>query len=339
MELTPNTGPAVSLTVLRSYDQATAFLESLNRWILGVGIAAVLAGSLLVFLISDTFTRPLSKLLAGVHALEKGDFRYPLEVRGRDEVSELTAAFSRMRRTLKETQQELINAERLATIGRMASTISHDLRHPLTAVLAYAEFLSESHLKDQQRKELYGEIRLAVNRMTQQLSSLVGFSKGHDALRPAYGDVREVIERAIKSISARPEFRHVSITVPREDTGQAWFDDAKLERVFHNLLLNACEAVQPESGRIEVTTVATGEGLEVRVADNGQGIAAEIRDRIFQPFVSHGKENGFGLGLAAVQKIVQDHGGQVTVEKSDGTGTIFLVKLPRTAPSDTVAVS
>jgi len=178
-----------------------------------------------------------------------------------------------------------------------------------------------------------------VNRMTQQLSSLVGFSKGHDALRPAYGDVGEVIGHAIKSITARPEFRHVSITVSREGTGQAWFDNAKLERVFHNLLLNACEAVKPESGRIEVTTVATGEGLEVRVADNGRGIAAEIRDRIFQPFVSHGKENGFGLGLAAVQKIVQDHGGQVTVERSDPNGTIFLVRLPRTAPSDTVVVS
>ena len=70
-----------------------------------------------------------------------------------------------------------------------------------------------------------------------------------------------------------------------------------------------------------------------------RSIAVEIRDRIFQPFVSHGKENGFGLGLAAVQKIVQDHGGQVIVEKSDATGTIFLVRLPRTAPSGTVAVS
>src|SRR5262249_54996092 len=227
VDLTPGMRPAVRLTVLQSYDQATAFLTSLNHWILGVGLAAVVAGSALVFLISDTFTRPLSKLVAGVHALEKGDFRYPLEVRGRDEVSELTAAFSRMRHTLQETQRELIHAERLATIGRMASTISHDLRHPLTAVLAYAEFLSESNLDERHRKELYEEIRRAVNRRPEQPSSLLGFSRGGDTRRPAYGDVGAVVERAAQSVRARPEFRHVNIQLSTEGRCEAWFDSGK----------------------------------------------------------------------------------------------------------------
>jgi signal transduction histidine kinase len=336
VELAPGGAPAVSLSVLKSYDQATAFLESLNRWILGVGLAAVVAGSALVFLISTTFTRPLANLVRGVHALEQGDFAYPLEARGNDEVSELTAAFDRMRRTIEQTQRELLHAERLATIGRMASTISHDLRHPLTAILAYAEFLSEGSPDARQRKDLYEEIRLAVNRMTDQISSLLGFSKDREALRPVYGSVGEVLERAIQSVHARPEFRRIAITFSQEGGGEGWFDPGKLERVFHNLLLNACEAAPPDSGKIEVQARRTPQGLEIRVADNGPGIPPSVRDSLFQPFVSYGKENGTGLGLTAVEKIVQDHGGQVSVERTGPEGTVFKLILPLTAPPDKV---
>ena len=336
VELAPGGAPAVSLSVLKSYDQATAFLESLNRWILGVGLAAVVAGSALVFLISTTFTRPLANLVRGVHALESGDFAYPLEARGNDEVSELTAAFDRMRRTIEQTQRELLHAERLATIGRMASTISHDLRHPLTAILAYAEFLSEGSPGAQQRKDLYEEIRLAVNRMTEQISSLLGFSKDREALRPVYGSVGEVLERAIQSVHARPEFRRIAITFSQEGGGEGWFDPGKLERVFHNLLLNACQAAPPDSGKIEVQARRTPQGLEIRVTDNGPGIPQPVRENLFQPFVSYGKENGTGLGLTAVEKIVQDHGGQVSVESTGPEGTVFKLILPLTVPSDKV---
>ena len=328
--LAPGSSPAVSLSVLKSYDQAAAFLESLNRWILGVGLAAVLAGSALVFLISTSFTRPLADLVAGVHALQKGDFAYPLEARGDDEVSELTRAFNRMRQTLRETQRDLLQAERLATIGRMASTISHDLRHPLTAILAYAEFLSEGNLEPQARKDLYEEIRLAVNRMTEQISSLLGFSKGREALRPVYGSLGEVLQRAIQTVQARPEFRRLTIILSLEGACEGWFDPSKLERVFHNLLLNACEAVPPDSGRIEVQARKTPDGLEICVTDNGSGIPLPVRESLFQPFVSHGKENGIGLGLAVVQKIIQDHGGQVNVQRTGPEGTVFRVILPLT---------
>ena len=90
----------VTLTVLKSYDAETKFLQELNRLLLGVGLVAVLAGSWLIFLISDTFTRPLANLVSGVRALEKGDFAFPLQVRSRDELAELTTAFDKMRKNL-----------------------------------------------------------------------------------------------------------------------------------------------------------------------------------------------------------------------------------------------
>jgi signal transduction histidine kinase len=332
VELGPGVNPSVDLIVMKSYDQTTKFLASINRLSLAVGIAAVLLGSFLVFLISDTFTRPLANLVAGVRALERGNFAYPLETRSHDETSELTHAFDRMRQNLEKTQAELLHAERLATMGRMASTISHDLRHPLTAILANAEFLSEGNLNEEQRRDFYQEIRQAVNRMTDLISSLLEFSRNRQALRPVRVNVEEVINRAIQTVRARPEFCRVPIHVSTEGASEGWFDPAKLERVFHNILLNACEAVPADSGEIRVMIRGAEDTLQISVADNGSGIPEPVRETVFQPFVSCGKANGTGLGLAIAQKIVQEHGGKISIERTGPTGTIFRLAFPCTKP-------
>ena len=324
---TPGT-PALNLWVLKSFDQATAFLSNLNELLLALGLTAVLAGSLLVFLISHTFTRPLENLVAGVRALEQGDYAYPLQVRGGDEVAEVTGTFDRMRKNLQKTHRELLDAERLATIGRMASSISHDLRHSLAAVMANAEFLCESNLTPGQREDLYAEIRIAVNQMTDLIESLLEFSRTRESLRPSYGDVRSAMDRAVQGVKAHPEFQRIRIRISGEGSTEGWFDFKKLERVFLNLLLNACEVVQAESGKIDIGLRRKGESLEIRIEDNGPGIADAVRDRLFEPFVSHGKENGTGMGLTVVQKILQDHGGEVAVEQTSPSGTTFRVNIP-----------
>jgi signal transduction histidine kinase len=327
-ELPPSSSLPVSLMVLDSYDEATVFLRSLNRWLLGLGLTAILAGSVLVFLISDTFTRPLANLVGAVQALERGDFHYALEARGNDEVSQLTRSFDRMRHTLQTAQQELLQAERLATIGRMASTVSHDLRHSLSAILAYAEFLSEGRLPESRRGEFYQEIRQAVDQMTEQLRTLLEFSKAKAVHRPVRTNLTRVIERAIHAVKARPEFSSIQVNTVFEGDSEGWFDPGRLESVFHNLLLNACEAAPPDAGRIDVTVRQTPAGFEIRVVDNGSGIPEEIRDKIFQPFVTSGKDNGIGLGLAVVQRVVQEHGGQVSVESTGLDGTALRIWLP-----------
>ncbi|MGB8008031.1 MAG: ATP-binding protein [Terriglobales bacterium] len=320
--------PALNLWVLKSFDQATAFLSSLNDLLLALGLTAVLAGSLLVFLISHTFTRPLENLVAGVRALERGDYDYPLNVRGGDEVAEVTGTFDRMRKNLQRTHRELLDAERLATIGRMASSISHDLRHSLAAVVANAEFLCESNLTPAQREDLYAEIRIAVNQMTDLIESLLEFSRTRESLRPTYGDVRSAVDRAVQGVKAHPEYQRIRIRVSAEGSTEGWFDFRKLERALLNLLLNACEAVPAGSGKIDIGLRRQRENLEIRIEDNGPGIAEAVRDRLFEPFVSHGKENGTGMGLTVVQKILQDHGGDVTVEQTSVAGTTFRVKIP-----------
>ncbi len=328
VELAPSIPPFVRLSVLKSYDKSAAFLDSLNRVLLGLGLLAVVAGSGMVFLISDTFTKPLANLVSGVRALETGDFAYPLAIRSGDEVAEVTAAFERMRINLQRSQQELLAAERLATIGRVAGSISHDLRHPLTAVVANSEFLCERDLDTQQREELYREIRAAVDQMTDLVDSLLEFSQVRESLRRVFGPIEATLERAVHTVRARPEFRGLNISVLREGRCETWFDQKKVERVLANLLVNACEAVSPESGRIDVNLREGKDGVEIRIMDNGPGVAEAIRGRLFQPFTSYGKQNGIGLGLTISQKIIQDHGGEVCLESTEVGRTVFKLTLP-----------
>lgn len=334
VELAAGQTPSVRLSVLKSYDQATAFLDRLNRLLLGLGLAAVVGGSLLVFLISHTFTRPLGNLVNGVRALEQGDFAYALDSRGGDEVAEVTGAFQRMRDSLLKTQQDLLDAERLATIGRMASSISHDLRHSLAAIVANAEFLCESRLSPDQREELYGEVRIAVNQMTDLIDSLLEFSRTRESLHPSYGGIRDSVEHVVQAIRSHPEFHHVQIAISEHGNSVGWFDPKRLERALYNLVLNACEAVVASAGSILIELREIRDGAEIRISDNGHGIPESIRGKLFEPFVSQGKENGTGLGLTVVQKIVQDHGGDIAVEKTSPQGTVFRLVLPLASASE-----
>ncbi len=322
----------VRLSVLGSYDQATKFLDQLNRYLLLLGLAAILVGSGLVFFTSHTFTRPLGNLVAGVRALEGGDFHHPLDSRGGDEVAELTHAFDRMRASLLKSQHDLLESEQLATIGRMASSISHDLRHSLAAIVANSEFLCDSHLTPVQREELYQEVRTGVNLMTDLIDSLLEFARTRESLSPAYASVSETIQRSVLAVRLHPRHHNRSIDVLCAAQLAGWFDQRKLERALYNLLLNACEAAPALGGKVEVTAAEVAGSVTISVADNGPGIAESIRDRLFHPFVSYGKENGTGLGLAVVQKIVQDHGGEIVVERAvHGTvqgKTIFRIVLP-----------
>ena len=328
LELSGSRSTSVRLNVLGSYDQATKFLDELNRYILLLGLAAIVVGSALVFFVSHTFTRPLGNLVVGVRALEGGDFHHPLDPRGGDEVAELTRAFNLMRASLLKSQQDLLESEQLATIGRMASSISHDLRHSLAAIVANSEFLCDAHLTPVQREELYQEVRSGVNLMTDLLDSLLEFARTRESLTPGYSNVAETIQRAMQAARLHPRHHERSIEVFCDPQVSGWFDQRKLERALYNLLLNACEAAPPVGGKVQVTALESSGGISISVADNGPGIADSIRDRLFHPFVSHGKENGTGLGLAVVLKIVQDHSGEIFVERTPRNTTVFRIVLP-----------
>jgi signal transduction histidine kinase len=179
-----------------------------------------------------------------------------------------------------------------------------------------------------QRGDTYQEIRWAIDRMNEMVSSLLECSKGRDSLRPAARNIVDTIEDAIRMTNVRQEFPRITIKHHHEGLAAGWFDSNRLERVVANLVLNACEAVSPDSGQIVITTTGNRACLQIGVWDNGPGISPAIQDSVFQPFVSCGKARSSGLGLAIAKKFVEDHGGVIRLDGGSATGTLFKITIP-----------
>lgn len=230
--------------------------------------------------------------------------------------------------SLRCVQRSFSFPEPQSDVSKMVALICHDLRLPLTAILANAEFLTESNISDEERNEFYQEIRWSIDRMNELVTSLLEHSRGCDTFRPTFRSIVDTVERAIRMVSARKDFRHITIKHDHKGIALGWFDSSRLERVVANLVLNACEAVSPDSGRIVITTTGNHAGLQIAVWDNGPGIPPAIQDSIFQPFVSYGKAEGSGLGLAIAKTIIEDHGGEIYLDGGSETGTLFKITIP-----------
>ena len=304
------------------------FIGKLDRTILALGISALVCATLLLSFVAGTITRPMDNLLAGVRALARGDYAFAITPRGSSEVVELGNAFSKMRGELLASQRRQIETEQVAALGRAASSISHDLRHSLAAVVANAEFLYEADKLKLDRDEIFDEIKIASEQMTELLDSLRELAREHRMLSLVTASLESVVRHAADAVLARPEFRHRLISIQASSDTTGLFDSKKIERLFFNLLLNACEATS-DRGKINIEIKSSDSSFAVRIADDGVGIPAAIRSTLFDPFISSGKSNGTGLGLAIVSKVVHDHYGSISVEETGETGTVFLVKFPR----------
>lgn len=323
----------VRLLVLKSYDQASRYLHRLNELIASLGVVVLILGGGLAVYFSGTITRPLETLASGARALGEGNYEARLAGGGTREICELSDTFDAMRRHLKTTQAELLEAERLATIGEMASSISHDLRHHLTAVYANAEFLGCTATNAGEREELLSEIQLAVHGMTELIDSLLLFSRTGRVLQISLESIPFLVEHAVALVRAHPDSHGVSISLDTSQQIETWIDVKKIERAIYNLLLNACQAAK-RGGKVPAVRISItddGESAYVRITDNGAGVAHSIRKTLFDPFVSEGKQSGVGLGLTLAQKIAQEHGGNVSLDDGDGTETTFTLSFTKDA--------
>jgi len=238
--------------------------------------------------------------------------------------------------SLRSRQWDLPILEPLSAASSIIAFISHDLRHPLTAILANAEFLTRSDISEMEKSDYYQEIRWAIDRMNEMVASLLECSKGRDTLRPAVRNIFDTVERAIRMTGVAQEFRRIAITHHHEGLAVGWFDSNRLERVVANLVLNACEAVSPDSGQIVVSTIGNRAYLQIGVWDNGPGVPPTIRDSVFQPLVRYGKDESCGLGLAIAKKIVEDHGGVIHLDGRSEAGTLFKITIPFGIPEGAI---
>jgi signal transduction histidine kinase len=331
-DLSGESGSPLGLVVLKSFEQANRATSEINRLVLLLGVAAVFLGSLLMMALSRIVTQPLEMLAHNVRAFGVGDPSHRLPENGTREVHELSAAFARMRTEILETNRALLNAERLATIGSMASSVSHDLRHYLAAVYANAEFLSASSLSPEERLDLFTDIQIAVHGATELLDSLLIFSKTGAAKRRELDSLPKIAEKAISLLRAHPDAEGVAIRLECDDPagGYAFVDAKQMQRAIYNLLLNACQSARRAEGRREaMVSIATEKRtISIRFTDTGPGVAENIRKSLFEPFVSEGKQSGTGLGLTLANAIAKEHGGAVILLSSKPGETIFELTLP-----------
>ena len=326
-------GPRLQMVALESFDKASQYVTHLNLTLLFVGLVLLLLGAALAVYVSTSITRPLDRLVASARALGVGNFEYHIQRSGARELRELADAFDRMRIRLKNAREELVASERLATIGRMASSISHDLRHYLSAVYANAEFLGYDSTHPEERQELMNEVRAGVRGMTDLIDSLLLFSRTGEVLQPSCESVAFLLERALGLVRAHPDAHGVRFTVSPLPPSEIWLDPRRVERAIYNLLLNAFQAARhaPHDPEVTVTVEELEESIAISIADNGPGVPQPVQQKLFQPFVSVGKVSGTGLGLALALKVAQEHGGTVTLEESREGLTRFRLTLSRIA--------
>jgi signal transduction histidine kinase len=230
------------------------------------------------------------------------------------------------------TRCNVPSLEAVSAVTRMIAHISHDLRQPMTAILANAEFLTQPGISQRQRDAFYQEIRTSIDRMDDMVASLVDCSRGGETLRPAVRNIVQTVGRAIGMVSVRGEFRAIKVVHRHEGQAAGWFDASRLERAVANLVLNACEAAASKAGQVVVSTTGSRSSLQINVWDNGPGIPAALRESLFEPFVSYGKAAGNGLGLAIAKQIVEDHGGKIYLDTRSENGTLFTILLPFAIP-------
>jgi signal transduction histidine kinase len=214
----------------------------------------------------------------------------------------------------------------------MASSVSHDLRHYLAAVYANAEFLASPSLPSAERAELFEEIRLAVNGTTDLLDSLLIFSRTGTALQRVPTTMTSLVERALALVRTHPDAERVTVRMERSDADTtAALDTKQVERAIYNLLLNACQSARESTGQreVNVSLSADNETVSVMILDSGPGVAEAIRNSMFDPFVSQGKQKGTGLGLTLAWSVAREHDGDVKLVSSRPGETVFRLTVAR----------
>jgi signal transduction histidine kinase len=273
-----------------------------------------------------------------LRAFGEGDQKHLLPAGGTQEVRYLSRVFGQMRDEIQKTHRELLESERLATIGRMASSVSHDLRHYLASVYANAEFLASPTLPSSERAELYEEIRVAVNGTTDMLDSLLIFSRTGAALQRVPTSMCSLVERAITLVKTHPDAERVTLQLKKMDADTtAAVDNKQVERAVYNLLLNACQSARESAGlrEVRVSLCADTNTVSVNIVDSGPGVAEGIRESLFDPFVSQGKQKGTGLGLTLAWSVAREHDGDVKLLSSRPGETIFHLTVARHLPEST----
>ncbi|HUI66965.1 MAG TPA: ATP-binding protein [Nitrospirota bacterium] len=311
-----------------TFQEITRTKTMLYLLIMVVPIAAI--GLSVLFI--QGFTGPVHKLLTATRQLKKGDLSYQIEGL-RDEFGEVAASFNEMAKALRDDSLRMQWAEQLVVLGEMAGGLAHEIKNPLAGIKASMEVLSmDATLTEENRDVLLKGVE-QIKRIEVLLKSLLNFARPPKPNFIAV-DVNSVIDTTIGLALQHPQFAardSKSITVVKDygrDLPKTMADPQQLQQVFLNLLLNAADAM-PDGGMVTVETSRPepGVSLHIQIVDTGDGIDEAVVDKIFQPFFTT-KPHGTGLGLAITKRLIEQHGGSISVKNNHAKGVAFMIMLP-----------
>lgn len=222
--------------------------------------------------------------------------------------------------------REMVQGERLSAVGRMASTIIHDIKNPMGTLRMYAQVIKKK-TGDSESAQLAEEIIRQVDRFVNMTQEILDFSKGISEIHLEDVELADVLESLVTFIEKDLGKRNITLARKFDYTGQCRLDLDKVSRAFYNLASNAADAME-NGGTLTVTSRRQDGQLVIEFSDTGAGIPDEIRHKVFEPFFTAGKRHGTGLGLAIVKKIVDDHHGSIELESEVNKGTTFRLFFP-----------
>ena len=224
--------------------------------------------------------------------------------------------------------QERIQFERLSAVGRMIGSIVHDFRSPLTALRGYAGMLTNLDLNNKERDTYGHSVIEECDRLNHMVDELLEVTRGgHFNLSPEWFRPAPYLGALAERLRAQFAERHIRVELEVGYSGEIFVDKKRLDRALWNVAINACQAMS-DGGRLILRSEPASNGVCLSVEDDGSGIPEEVQHRIFEPFFSYGKSEGIGLGMLIAQKVVEDHGGEITVESKEGVGTRVRLYLP-----------
>jgi signal transduction histidine kinase len=318
--------PVGRICVLRSFEGAQRRIASLYSNIILLWLCAMTVGFVLTYVLARRIVEPVEQLDRAAAEVARQNYAIEVPVRGEDELGRLARTFNNMCASIRQAREDLIRQERISTIGRLSGSIVHDLRNPLAAIYGGAEMLVDADLPPAHVKRLAGNLYRASRRMQELLQDLLNVSRGKGSA-PEMCRMREVAAAACENLATTADQQGVTLALEIPAEIEVPLERSRVERVFANLIGNALEAMSG-GGEVRITAEMQDGAALVHVEDTGPGIAQEIRAQLFQPFVSAGKRNGLGLGLALARQTILDHGGDMWVESAPGRGARFSFRLP-----------
>jgi len=322
-------------------DIATTIKMSINLQVLALALV-VGVGIFINIKLASSISTPIRNLQRITKKITRGDFSETIEVHGHDEIALLAESFNQMEdnldhamtaleeiiKKLQEKQDQLVEAEKLALVGKLAAGIAHEINNPLTSVLTFSNLMLEQCPPSDPRHEKLKLMARETNRARTIVRQLLNFGR-ETVIKPEKININQPVSEIADSLVAQDAFKGIGLDMKLgDDLPEVKADPAQIGQVVMNMLLNAIHAITPP-GRIEVVTRRTEKNVEIVFSDTGAGIPEENIHKIFDPFfTTKDATKGTGLGLAVSYGIIKKHGGNIEVASTLGKGSTFTVRLP-----------